>query len=946
MKKITKTIIALSVLAGLASCTKEQTITPVTPDVNDRTIALSLTAGQENSETRAAIDKSTSTVINWAKNDKISVFDGNKTNCDFKLKDADDGKSSGTFSGMVGKTSATGYTALYPYQSSAKYDGSKISGVVLKAEQTATAGSFDPEAALMCAQSSSADDALGFKNVVGYVKFTTDFDCSKVALVSNTDTDVLAGTAEITPGDEPAVTVTDGTSSSQISITPASGSGTIAKGTYYIAVMPGTLAKGFKLVFTMTNGTEKYKGSSNSLEIKRNKVVLLGDIKSADLKINLVDLSEAGTANCYLVQKAGMYKFKAVKGNSTTEVGTVTSVEVLWESDGTSTAPNEGDIIAQGSVSYSASDNYIQFSATSAQGNAVIAAKDAEQNIIWSWHIWCAESWEEQTYWENKKSGTKAGIMMDRNLGAITAKAGEVGSLGLLYQWGRKDPFLGSSSVSSSTQALSTGTWSTSSDAMTAENTTQNPMTFYKGDSNGMPDNSWGWTSTGTTKAVNDPCPAGWRVPDGGESGIWAKASGQTDYFSINEGTYGLNFGNTFGSDETIWYPASGYLYYDNGVLSDVGSGDGYYWSVTPNPSYNNKALYLYFSSYSSVNPSSSGYRSCGRAVRCQKIEQTEAKTVVNLSEAGTANCYLVQEAGDYKFKAVKGNSSTSVGDVKSVEVLWESFGTDETPSVGTLIASVSYSDDYIQFSTPSTFKQGNAVIAAKDASNNILWSWHIWCATEKWTEQIYNNSAGTMMDRNLGATSATAGEVGSLGLLYQWGRKDPFLGSSSVSKSAQAASTGTWDTKSDATSADSATQNPMIFYTNYESYGSWASTKTEYDPCPAGWRVPDGGTSGIWAKASGKTEDFSITAGTYGLNFGNTFGSYETIWYPASGCLSNDSGVLNDVGSYGYYWSVTPDSSSDGSRAYFLTFDSNGGVYPSYSFTRSFGSAVRCLQE
>ena len=36
------------------------------------------------------------------------------------------------------------------------------------------------------------------------------------------------------------------------------------------------------------------------------------------------------------------------------------------------------------------------------------------------------------------------------------------------------------------------------------------------------------------------------------------------------------------------------------------------------------------------------------------------------------------------------------------------------------------------------------------------------------------------MMDRNLGATSATPGNVGSLGLLYQWGRKDPFLGSSS----------------------------------------------------------------------------------------------------------------------------------------------------------------------
>ena len=47
-------------------------------------------------------------------------------------------------------------------------------------------------------------------------------------------------------------------------------------------------------------------------------------------------------------------------------------------------------------------------------------------------------------------------------------------------------------------------------------------------------------------------------------------------------------------------------------------------------------------------------------------------------------------------------------------------------------------------------------------------------------------------MDRNLGATSAALGDVGALGLLYQWGRKDPFLGSLSITESEVAASTGT----------------------------------------------------------------------------------------------------------------------------------------------------------
>lgn len=45
---------------------------------------------------------------------------------------------------------------------------------------------------------------------------------------------------------------------------------------------------------------------------------------------------------------------------------------------------------------------------------------------------------------------------------------------------------------------------------------------------------------------------------------------------------------------------------------------------------------------------------------------------VANLSAEGTANCYIVSSQGKYKFRTVKGNSNTSVGDVKGVKVLWE----------------------------------------------------------------------------------------------------------------------------------------------------------------------------------------------------------------------------------------------------------------------------------
>ena len=335
-----------------------------------------------------------------------------------------------------------------------------------------------------------------------------------------------------------------------------------------------------------------------------------------------------------------------------------------------------------------------------------------------------------------------------------------------------------------------------------------------------------------------------------------------------------------------------------------------------------------------------------------------------NLSSNGTANCYIVSKAGTYSFPTVKGNSTESVGQVASANVLWESFGTSTTPSVGDLIKSVSYQNGTITYTTADTFKEGNAVIAAKDASGNVLWSWHIWL-TDQPQGQVYYNNAGTMMDRNLGATSATPGNVGALGLLYQWGRKDPFLSGSSISLDIPAKSTITWPS---AVSSDSSTgtiayaiANPTTFITYNSSNSDWyytgssstdntrwatsESNKSIYDPCPAGWRVPDGGENGVWSKACGSGSYFRgypYDGTNGGMNFSGKFGSASTIWYPASGECFYTDGSLSSVGYGGYYWSASPDD--DG--AYLLRFDYDGLVDPSSYHRRAYGWSVRCLQE
>ena len=339
--------------------------------------------------------------------------------------------------------------------------------------------------------------------------------------------------------------------------------------------------------------------------------------------------------------------------------------------------------------------------------------------------------------------------------------------------------------------------------------------------------------------------------------------------------------------------------------------------------------------------------------------------SATDLSSSASANCYIVSEAGLYKFKPVKGNSSESVGNVASASILWETFGTSTAPELLGLISSFCYKDGYIAFQTSDTFKEGNAVIAAKDVSGTILWSWHIWF-TDQPQEQVYYNNAGTMMDRNLGATSATPGDVGALGLLYQWGRKDPFLGSSSISSSTTAKSTITWPSTVLSNSSNGtieyATAHPTTFITlnwdNYDWYytGSeltdntrWTTSETFksiYDPCPSGWRVPDGGSNGVWANALGSSsyfEDESLYSSTkVGINFSGKFGSDQAIWHSASGGRRGNDGGLFAVGKSGYYWSASPKSLS----AYYLEFYLNDRIYPSSSYYRAYGSSVRCARE
>ena len=410
-----------------------------------------------------------------------------------------------------------------------------------------------------------------------------------------------------------------------------------------------------------------------------------------------------------------------------------------------------------------------------------------------------------------------------------------------------------------------------------------------------------------------------------------------------------------------ILYSTESQLSVDNCIGNITPLNDEYSYTLT---NLSENTTYYYCSYYKSYENGSYVYGDVG-SFTTEKDKYTETSKdlslgpATDLSASGTANCYIVSKIGLYKIKAVKGNDANhTLANASTATILWETFGTDVKPNKLDLIKEFCYKDGYVVFRTSDTYREGNALIAVKDGNGNILWSWHIWM-TDQPQEHVYPNDAGIMMDRNLGATSVTPGDIGTLGLYYQWGRKDPFLGPYSIDTSGGAETTVscfTVELDSHTGTIEYSVTNPMAFIrdnrisNNYGHYHwlynsnstLWTSQKTLYDPCPVGWRVPDGGESGIWARSN--FDEWSKDDTNRGYAF--TLSTYLTTWYPLTGIYLWDNSV--NVWTYkSYYWSCTFNNTGEKNNAFCLELDhSNAIINTTGSKKCGVGCPVRCLKE
>ena len=407
-----------------------------------------------------------------------------------------------------------------------------------------------------------------------------------------------------------------------------------------------------------------------------------------------------------------------------------------------------------------------------------------------------------------------------------------------------------------------------------------------------------------------------------------------------------------------------------------------------------------------------------------------------NDTQRNTANCYLISAPGYYKIPLVYGNAvkggadnpssykTSNTGtyilknfkdhagvDIASPYINVQNSGnpatqasivwTDQSGIVDGLSVTNAGANSYVNFHVPQDkIKNGNAVIAVKNASGTVMWSWHLWfdhsdvlntIACTNYQGQVYNFTKQTLgfayrkweastydkprvvrvkVEQTIanGGTKQFAyiditqnpGSVKEISsTLYQFGRKDAMPVVQTVSDGSFTANGG------DQMSVTNGIQHPETFYTygstwdnGYNQYNLWSMNntttgyndnsvvKTIYDPCPAGFHMPASnaftGFTTTGQTASTQSQFNVSGAWDWGWNFNNKITSPDAaVYFPALGFRYRD-GSLYNVGGYGYYWSAVPYGTSVGCYLYFFS----GLVGAQSNNNRSNGCSVRPVSE
>ena len=889
--------------------------------------------------------------IRWSEGDQLVAFMKTSLGLKYQLKDSYIGETSGYFSKVSsGSSDDLGagmewdhIVAYYPYAESIKCARSSDNyaiDVVLPTEQTYKVDSFGNGAWPMVAV--SKDNDITFKNVCGGMKLQLKGTQKVVAIkLEGKNKEKLSGAATVTAYTDgetkPAITMASGASTS---VTLNCGSGVqLNESTateFIIALPPVLFSKGFTV--TVTDAADK----TYIVETDKANTVL----RSSLVNMPPVLLGESGGNE----PEGDLFPVDSVKLNHTSLVlptrfsytltAKITPIDATdrtpeWSSDN----PTVVTVDRSGVIT------------TMSAGIANITA--VAGGVIGSCSITViAPTTREPIDYEvggvNYGKGIVIGdvIWAPVNCGYEPANGDYKGyPYGKLYQWGRKygqgystdydatvpEIIEGPISVVGGQQEIYSNTFFNVTEPPYNWTSLQNDKLWNSG------------TEENPVKTEYDPCPKGWRVPTQAELdklnnnySSWLTVEGQKGYYFSGDYTY-------FDDAPKVFLPAAGNRGGTDGQVRGT-SSNGYYRSSSPGNAY---AHYLNFLN-GSVRMRNGG-RALGFSVRCVQDNRFEDTTpsesegdivpvdAVNLNHASlvlptrfsyTLTAKIIPiDATDQSLEWRSDNSAVVTVDRSGVITTMAAGTANITAEAGGVTGTCS-----ITVIAPTTREPIDYEVDGVSYGKGIVIGDVIWAPVNCGYEPSNGDYKGY-----------------PYGKLYQWGRKygqgystDYDATAPEIIEGPIAVAGGQQEIYSN--TFFKVTESPQD-WTSPRDNKLWNSgteenpVKTEYDPCPKGWRVP---TYAELDKLINNYSSWLTVDGQEGRYFTGDYTYLDNapqVFFPAAGFRLYTAGDARDRGNSGLYWSSRPYNN----LAYRLIFGSSNGMGIN---SRAYGDSVRCVQE
>lgn len=427
---------------------------------------------------------------------------------------------------------------------------------------------------------------------------------------------------------------------------------------------------------------------------------------------------------------------------------------------------------------------------------------------------------------------------------------------------------------------------------------------------------------------------------------------------------------------------------------------------------------------------------------RNEAMQNATAVSNYNLSNASgasaiqnTANCYVIDAPGTYRIPLVYGNAIKNGSDNTSAykttvtggfvpgfteeltldnfldhndhkitspyinvqnatrpatqaEVIWS----DVSGVVTNATVTGSGQSSFLEFTVnKNQLVNGNAVIAVKNASGTVMWSWHLWFTPKSSLDKIAMTSAGQTYnftsdnlgwkytswwggtkDRTVVVKLEQQAEVGTkkeatvtltqkkgkderigYGNLYQWGRKDAIPGTDALFPAGFSYNGSGYVTVGDndynipakkalmeTRTIGLSIQNPgeMLpkvgggklswFYKQYINL--WSTDNNKFDGSVRNGKktIYDPSPVGFKVPDAYAFEGFSLTGAQWNKGYTFIANNNKDIYFQAGGARQGADGLIVYNGTYGLYWQSVPTLKESGKPGYGLrTLLANGSI-------------------